>query len=172
MTPPTSPPVSVVIAAYNEAKVINKTIATLLASDYPELDIIVVDDGSKDDTAGVVTAAYGSHPRVTVITKPNGGKASALNLGIKRCRRRDHRRAGRRHRLRPGYGLQTGPPLRRSGHRRGFRQRQSRQPQQPADHLAGRGVYHQPELRPAGVRPAELYHGRPRRGRRVAQGRR
>ena len=81
-----APPVSVIIAAYNEAKVINKTIATLLDADYPDLDILIVDDGSKDDTAGVVTAAYGSHPRVTVITKPNGGKASALNLGIRQCR--------------------------------------------------------------------------------------
>ena len=80
------PPVSVIIAAYNEAKVISKTIATLLNSDYPNLDILVVDDGSKDDTAGVVSAAYGSDPRVTVIKKPNGGKASALNLGIKQCR--------------------------------------------------------------------------------------
>ena len=81
-----APPVSVIIAAYNEAKVINKTIATLLDSDYPNLDILVVDDGSKDGTAGVVSAAYGSDPRVTVIEKPNGGKASALNLGIKQCR--------------------------------------------------------------------------------------
>ena len=81
-----APAVSVIIAAYNEAKVINKTIATLLSSDYPDLDILVVDDGSKDDTAGVVEAAYGGDPRVTVIRKPNGGKASALNLGIKQCR--------------------------------------------------------------------------------------
>lgn len=81
-----TPPVSVIIAAYNEARVINKTIATLLSSNYPDLDILVVDDGSKDDTAGVVTAAYGRDPRVTVIAKPNGGKASALNLGIKQCR--------------------------------------------------------------------------------------
>ncbi len=84
--PAYAPPVSVIIAAYNEAKVINKTIATLLDSDYPNLDILVVDDGSKDDTAGVVSAAYGGDPRVTVIKKPNGGKASALNLGIKQCR--------------------------------------------------------------------------------------
>ena len=81
-----APAVSVIIAAYNEAKVINKTIATLLSSDYPALDILVVDDGSKDDTANVVAAAYGADPRVTVIRKPNGGKASALNLGIKQCR--------------------------------------------------------------------------------------
>ena len=84
--PAYAPPVSVIIAAYNEAKVVNKTIATLLDSDYPNLDILVVDDGSKDGTAGVVSAAYGNDPRVTVIEKPNGGKASALNLGIKQCR--------------------------------------------------------------------------------------
>ena len=83
--PTFTPPVSVIIAAYNEAKVVNRTIETLLASDYSDLDILVVDDGSKDNTADVVRAAYGSHPRVTVITKPNGGKASALNLGIKQC---------------------------------------------------------------------------------------
>ncbi len=81
-----APPVSVVIAAFNEAKVINKTIATLLASDYRDLDIVVVDDGSRDDTAEVVRAAYGDNPRVLVLTKANGGKASALNLGIKECR--------------------------------------------------------------------------------------
>lgn len=84
--PAWAPSVSVVIAAYNEAKVINQTIGTLLASDYPDLDIVVVDDGSKDDTAGVVRRAYGEHPRVSLLSKPNGGKASALNLGIKGCR--------------------------------------------------------------------------------------
>ncbi len=81
-----APPVSVIIAAYNEAKVINKTIDTLLAADYPDLDILVVDDGSKDGTAEIVRAAYGGNPRVSVIEKPNGGKASALNLGIQQCR--------------------------------------------------------------------------------------
>jgi len=80
------PPVSVIVAAYNEAKVINKTIATIMSSDYPDVDILVVDDGSKDNTAQVVRDAYGSHPRVTIIRKENGGKASALNLGIKQCR--------------------------------------------------------------------------------------
>ena len=80
------PPVSVIIAAYNEAKVINKTIATIISSDYPDIDVLVVDDGSKDDTAQVVRDAWGDHPRVTIIRKENGGKASALNLGIKQCR--------------------------------------------------------------------------------------
>ena len=80
-----TPQVSVVIAAYNEAKVVNSTIATLLAGDYPNLEIVVVDDGSKDDTAEVVRAKYGGDSRLTILSKPNGGKASALNLGIKEC---------------------------------------------------------------------------------------
>ncbi|MDR3709200.1 MAG: glycosyltransferase [Capsulimonadaceae bacterium] len=79
------PPVSVVIAAYNEARVVERTVATLLASDYPDLEIVVVDDGSQDGTAGVVEAAYGGDARVRVLRKENGGKASALNLGMKEC---------------------------------------------------------------------------------------
>jgi len=79
------PTVSVVIAAYNEAKVINRTVATLLASDYPDIEVVVVDDGSQDGTADTVQAAYGHDKRVVVMRKRNAGKASALNLGIKEC---------------------------------------------------------------------------------------
>ena len=76
-------PVAVIVPAYNEEKVIAKTVASLLEQDYPgPLSIIVVDDGSPDGTAAVVRAIYGDHPRVSIHTKPNGGKASALNYGI------------------------------------------------------------------------------------------
>ena len=77
-----SPFVSVVIAAYNEEKVVARTIQALLNGDYPYLEVIVVDDGSRDDTAGVVAREFANESRVRLITKPNGGKASALNLGI------------------------------------------------------------------------------------------
>ena len=77
-----TPSVSVVIAAYNEEKVIAKTIFSLLESDYPNLQIIVVDDGSKDNTAKVVRETFSQNANVTLISKPNGGKASALNRGI------------------------------------------------------------------------------------------
>jgi len=77
-----SPPVSVVIAAYNEAKVIARTVRTVLESDYPEVEVIVVDDGSTDDTFGVVSAEFGGDSRVLALRKENGGKASALNFGL------------------------------------------------------------------------------------------
>lgn len=76
------PPVSVVIAAYNEEKVIGKTIDSILKSDYPAFEIIIVDDGSKDGTASIVTENYKGDNRVHLITKPNGGKSSAINRGF------------------------------------------------------------------------------------------
>jgi cellulose synthase/poly-beta-1,6-N-acetylglucosamine synthase-like glycosyltransferase/peptidoglycan/xylan/chitin deacetylase (PgdA/CDA1 family)/spore germination protein YaaH len=77
------PPVSVVVPAYNEALVINKTIESLLAQEYPgPLQIIVVDDGSPDNTYAVAQEAFGTHPDVSIVRKANGGKASALNVGI------------------------------------------------------------------------------------------
>ncbi|WCT12792.1 glycosyltransferase [Mucilaginibacter jinjuensis] len=77
-------PVSIIVPAYNEEVTAIKTIESLLKLEYPLLEIIFVDDGSKDATFAVVDAAYGNHPLVKVLTKPNGGKASALNFGIER----------------------------------------------------------------------------------------
>jgi spore germination protein YaaH/peptidoglycan/xylan/chitin deacetylase (PgdA/CDA1 family)/glycosyltransferase involved in cell wall biosynthesis len=78
-----APPVSVIIAAYNEEKVITKTIDSLLTCDYPNLEIVVVDDGSKDRTLGVLQQNYAHEPRVRIFTQPNGGKSSALNQAIR-----------------------------------------------------------------------------------------
>jgi peptidoglycan/xylan/chitin deacetylase (PgdA/CDA1 family)/GT2 family glycosyltransferase len=83
--PSPAPLVSVIVPAYNEEAVILATLRSLLASDYTNLEIIVVDDGSKDRTFALVNQHYAGHPKVTAITKPNGGKASALNLGIARA---------------------------------------------------------------------------------------
>ena len=100
-------PVSVVIPAYNEALTIVDTVLSVLKADYPEFEIIVVDDGSKDDTALNVIDHFdltrirrpirrqvpckdvreiwetdwnGVH--ITLVRKKNGGKADALNMGI------------------------------------------------------------------------------------------
>jgi cellulose synthase/poly-beta-1,6-N-acetylglucosamine synthase-like glycosyltransferase len=80
---PADPPLqTVLIPAHNEAKVIAQTVRHVLASDYPNLEVIVIDDGSKDDTAHMVRTAFTGDGRVRLITMANGGKAAALNRGL------------------------------------------------------------------------------------------
>jgi cellulose synthase/poly-beta-1,6-N-acetylglucosamine synthase-like glycosyltransferase/peptidoglycan/xylan/chitin deacetylase (PgdA/CDA1 family) len=81
--PDFTPLVSVVIAAFNEEKVICQTIDSILTSDYPAFEIIVVDDGSKDCTSQVVEEAFKQNSQVRLLRKVNGGKSSAINYGIK-----------------------------------------------------------------------------------------
>ena len=80
------PPVSVIIPAYNEEITVIKTIESLLSLNYPNFELLFVDDGSKDNTYKVVQAAYQNNPNVTIYTKENGGKASALNFGIQKSK--------------------------------------------------------------------------------------
>jgi cellulose synthase/poly-beta-1,6-N-acetylglucosamine synthase-like glycosyltransferase/peptidoglycan/xylan/chitin deacetylase (PgdA/CDA1 family)/spore germination protein YaaH len=81
-TPAHLPPVSIIVPGYNEEVTAIKTIQSLLKTAYDDFEIIFIDDGSKDKTYELVNSAYGNHPRVKVLTKANGGKASALNFGI------------------------------------------------------------------------------------------
>ncbi len=82
-----APPVTVIVPAFREAKVIERTVTSLLAQQYDgPLDVVVVDDGSPDDTYAVARRAFDGNPRVTVLSKSNGGKATALNVGIARAR--------------------------------------------------------------------------------------
>jgi cellulose synthase/poly-beta-1,6-N-acetylglucosamine synthase-like glycosyltransferase/peptidoglycan/xylan/chitin deacetylase (PgdA/CDA1 family) len=76
------PPVAVLVPAFNEEKVIVRTVRSVLNSEYPNLRVIVIDDGSTDDTLERARDAFALEPRVTVLTKPNGGKAEALNYGL------------------------------------------------------------------------------------------
>lgn len=99
-------PVSVIIPAYNESAVINNSVKSLLRLNYPEFEIIVVNDGSSDDTFACLTRDFqlrpytkpvrlilphaavrgiyvsGNNPNLIVVDKENGGKADALNAGI------------------------------------------------------------------------------------------
>jgi len=75
------PKVSVVIPAYNEGKVINDSINNVLQSDYPHFNIIVVNDGSNDDTLEKLENFKDNH-LVTVISQTNCGKWAALNRAV------------------------------------------------------------------------------------------
>ncbi|TFG64186.1 MAG: glycosyltransferase [Gemmatimonadales bacterium] len=80
-------PISVIVPAYNEATVIGAAIESLLALDYPTYEVIVVDDGSRDDTLAVAARFEGhADVPVRVFSTPNAGKARALNLGISNAR--------------------------------------------------------------------------------------
>ncbi|MDO5678425.1 MAG: glycosyltransferase family 2 protein [Propionibacteriaceae bacterium] len=80
---PRNPRVTVVIPAYNEAVVLAGCVDSILASGFPNLELILVDDGSTDETLQIMRG-FEHDERVTVIGKPNGGKGSALNAGIAR----------------------------------------------------------------------------------------
>ena len=81
-----APLISVLIPAHNEANVIVASIHRILRSNYPRLEVIVIDDGSSDDTSAVVSENFPSSNAVTLITVTNGGKAKALNIGLSRAR--------------------------------------------------------------------------------------
>lgn len=84
----TFPMVSLVVPAYNEGPVIEAAIASLLVLDYPNYEVLVVDDGSSDDTydKALAAARASRFVPVRVITKKNGGKADALNTGMMHAR--------------------------------------------------------------------------------------
>ena len=83
------PRVAVLIPAYNEEKVIERTVRAALMAPYPNLRVIVIDDGSSDKTLAVVRGAFGreeARGKVLILTKPNSGKADALNFGLEHLR--------------------------------------------------------------------------------------
>ena len=78
------PPVSIVVPAYNEEVGIEAAVRSLAASNYPEFEIVVVDDGSTDTTPARVEAL--GPPNVRVIRQTNAGKPAALNAGVAAAR--------------------------------------------------------------------------------------
>jgi cellulose synthase/poly-beta-1,6-N-acetylglucosamine synthase-like glycosyltransferase/peptidoglycan/xylan/chitin deacetylase (PgdA/CDA1 family) len=78
--------VSVLIPAFNEAKVIAASVAHILESRHVKLQVIVIDDGSTDGTSDVVSENFAGDPRVTLLTLANGGKARAINAGLEVAR--------------------------------------------------------------------------------------
>ena len=77
-----SPRVSVVTAAYNAAAFIEDTLASALGQSLTDLELIVIDDGSKDDTAEVVRRIGAKDPRVRLLEQQNRGLAATRNRGL------------------------------------------------------------------------------------------
>jgi poly-beta-1,6 N-acetyl-D-glucosamine synthase len=76
------PKVSIIVPAYNEEVNIVSSLHNLLKQTYPNFNIILVDDGSKDSTYKKAKEVFSDHPKLKIFTKTNGGKATALNFGI------------------------------------------------------------------------------------------
>ena len=110
MRSPATPAISVIAPAYNEAATIEQSLRSLLLLNYPQFEVVVVNDGSKDKTIEKMVAAFGlmrapvfypqplatqpvralyrslDNPDLVVIDKDNGGKADAINAGINAAR--------------------------------------------------------------------------------------
>jgi poly-beta-1,6 N-acetyl-D-glucosamine synthase len=81
------PLVTVIVPSYNESVTVANCVESLLSQTYKNIEILVVDDGSSDNTLAIaVGIAKKYKPKVNVFTKKNGGKASALNAGIRQAK--------------------------------------------------------------------------------------
>lgn len=77
-----APLVSVIVPAFNAAKTIEHSIRSVLAQTYPNFEILVVDDGSSDETAKIVTKLLAADDRINLLRQENQGVAAARNFGI------------------------------------------------------------------------------------------
>lgn len=82
------PSVSILVPAYNEEKSLENTICALTSLKYPKnkIEIIIIDDGSKDATPKIADSLAKRYSNVEVIHKSNSGKANSLNVGIKQAK--------------------------------------------------------------------------------------
>ncbi len=76
------PPVSVIIPAHNEAALIVGTVRSIVDNGYPNLEVLVIDDGSTDGTADLVGRHFSADSRVTIHRQPKAGKVAALNAAL------------------------------------------------------------------------------------------
>jgi len=83
-----NPSISVIIPTYNRGALIDKTVQTVLSQDLPaeEVELIIVDDGSTDNTWEVLQSLYSENPQIRLFTILNGGVANARNFGLKEAR--------------------------------------------------------------------------------------
>lgn len=77
-----SPLVSIIINNYNYGRFLQESIRSALGQDYEKVEVIVVDDGSTDNSRQIIESKGNT---ITAVLKPNGGQASAYNAGFKVC---------------------------------------------------------------------------------------
>lgn len=80
------PSVSILVPAYNEELVLENCVESLLHIDYPDFEIVIIDDGSSDNTKEIGQKLAKKYPNVAFYSKQNGGKANALNFGIEQSK--------------------------------------------------------------------------------------
>lgn len=76
--------ISVVIPLYNKEPIIKKTLNSVLSQDYSDFEVVVVDDGSTDNSVAIVESIAG--PRIRLIKQENGGPSKARNTGVKNAK--------------------------------------------------------------------------------------
>lgn len=81
-----NPKFSIIIPTYNRAKLIEKTINTILSQNLKDFEIIIVDDGSTDNTNEIIENAYKNEPKVTYYKKENAERAAARNFGTQKAK--------------------------------------------------------------------------------------
>lgn len=87
--PEDEPEVSVLVATYNQARYIEECLASIVAQDHPDFEVVVTDDGSTDDTVAIVKRFAARHPNVRLVTSPsNTGVTANVNRGLRACRGR------------------------------------------------------------------------------------
>lgn len=86
MTGAPAPKVDVLMPAYNAATTVREAVESLLSQTLRDIRVIVVDDGSTDDTPAILADLAGRDARLTVVTRQNGGIVDALNQGLDHCR--------------------------------------------------------------------------------------
>lgn len=78
--------VSIIVPVYNVEKYIERCIDSILEQSYEEIEVLLIDDGSTDNSGKICDEASQKDKRITVVHKKNGGLSDARNVGLELCK--------------------------------------------------------------------------------------